>query len=227
LFEKITKVNQVWLTDFCALTRRFAYSGMSRRYFDKSLAPQKHGDWHKKGMKPNATYYPKWSRYAFKRNENHTDNIKIYSQPIYMFAIQDAYSRFIIHACLRECPKGLVATMPHWFKLDDCFQESFSFQEPLKRLGKPFEFIMDAMIYCDYVKKLQGNSFVFKKVRTSNHYLLSPLDAFFGRLQIEMRGDLTNRTLEKYIDYYNYERPHSSLNGKTPADYFFSSSVFW
>ena len=227
MFETLTKVNQVWLTDFCQLTRRFAFSNMSRRRYDKTIAPQKHGEWHEKGIKEDATYYPKFSRYAFKGKGKPIDKIRIYPKPIYMFAIQDAYSRFIIHACLRECPNEFIGTMPHWFKLDECFQEAFEYQEPLKRLGLPFEFIMDSMIYHDYLKKLQGKAFIHKQVRPSNHFLLSPLDAFFGRIQYEMKGDLTSRNLSKFIDFYNYERPHSALKNKTPSDYFFSSSVFW
>ena len=189
MFEKLTAVNQLWLTDFCALTRRFAFSNFTKRRFDKNLEPQKHGDWHKKGMKPDATYYPKFSRYAFKGNGKHIDRIKIYPNPILMFAVQDAYSRFIIHACLRECPSEFIGTMPHWFKLDNCFEESFHFQESLGGLGKPFEFILDSMIYWNYHKKLEGKSFILRQAKPSNHYLLSPLDAFFGRIQYEMRGD--------------------------------------
>ncbi len=233
MFEKLTQVNQAWLCDFSYLTRRFAYSGVSNRKYNPNPSTEEwRGQWHKTGSKKNPTFYPKWSRYNFRETEKYGShrNIAIYDKPILLFAIQDAYSRFIIHAHLRQSSKEFVNmshTFPRWFELDDCFKEAFEFQKPLKRLGKPFEFLMDGMIHRWYSKKLEGNYFISKAVKEKNHFLLSPLDAFFGRIQNEMRTELTNRNLTNYVDYYNYERPHSALNGKTPADYFFSGNVFW
>ena len=43
------------------------------------------------------------------------------------------------------------------------------------------------------------------------------LERFFLSVQYEMRAELTQENLDDYVHYYNFQRPHSALNGFTPA----------
>jgi transposase InsO family protein len=143
-----------------------------------------------------------------------------------LFCVQDLASRFIIHAHLKESPIEFVEKsfgFPHWFKLDKCFKDAFHFQEKLGRYGRPITFYLDSDIHHSYKKKLLGDVWYQLPIGLKNHYLLSPLDAFFGRLQFEFRKDLTQSNLRKWIHYYNFERKHSTLN-QTPSSIFFDNS---
>jgi hypothetical protein len=231
LFDN-AKVNQIWLADFCFLTRRYAYSGVSNRYYNPNPSRTEwRGQWHKKGLKRFQTYFPKWSKYTFDSSQfrkgtriRATDKVKVYDRPVVMFAIMDAASRFIIHAHLKQAPDALRSfAFPSFFNLDRCFKDSFKFQERLGRFGHPIRFFLDGYIYQNYSTKLKDEAFSLIPVRQQNHFLLSPLDGFFGRIQYEMRKDLTQSNLTKYIHYYNYERKHSALK-TSPSTVFFDDS---
>ena len=153
---------------------------------------------------------------------------------IVMFAIQDVFSRFIIHACLKEAPKGKYSALGvvSWFKLDDCFKEAFNlrgkypkyqWQSEFSTLGRPLELILDGQIYHVYENKLQNEvGYISSASKTKGKTLLTPLDSFFGRLIFEMRDDLTNKNLQRYVNYWNFKRKHTALNNHTPSEAFFS-----
>lgn len=226
------EVNQVWEADFSFLTRRFAYTNRPRNRYE-DVKPMKHGSYHEKGLKKNPTFYPKWSRYAFRGLDKHrpVKSIPIYSRPILLFAIEDAYSRYIIHACLRRSPKDYVNksfSFPRWFKLEGCFEEAFSYRKRFRKMGdrlvdfgRPISFYLDANIYHEYRDDLEDKALFLVKAGPENHNLLGHLDGFFGRIQYEMRTNLTQRNLDAYVYYYNFVRKHSGIGGQTPASLFF------
>lgn len=233
MFENITKVNQIWLADYCFLTRRYAYSGVSNRKY--ALNPSRNewrGLWHKKGLKKNQTFYPKWSKYAFDTSQFRkgadkriTDTLKVYDRPVVLFAIQDVASRFIIHAHLKQAPiEAISYSFPSYLNIVECFNEAVESQKKLGRFGYPIRLILDGYIYRMYSKQLKEKAFSLINVRADNHYLLSAIDGFFGRVQYEFREDLTSENLKRYIQYYNYDRKHSALKNKTPSSIFFDNS---
>jgi hypothetical protein len=119
-----------------------------------------------------------------------------------MFAIQDSFSRFIGHACLREQPTSDFRYLHSWYKIKDCFKETF------EQYGKPFEIVVDRTIQHDYSKKILEDKCVI--VTGADHPAYSAtLERFFLSVQYEMRTDLTQENLEKYIHFYNFKRPHS------------------
>jgi hypothetical protein len=93
-------------------------------------------------------------------------------------------------------------------------------QSEFSIIGRPFELILDGQIYHCYQKKLENEVGILTSSAVGKT-LLTPLDSFFGRLIFEMRSDLTNKNLEKYIHYWNFERKHSALNYHTPSEVYF------
>ena len=66
-----------------------------------------------------------------------SDYIRTYKKHILIFAIQDSFSRFIVHACLKEQPTTDFKNLPWWFDIADCFRETFD------TYGKPFEMALN------------------------------------------------------------------------------------
>lgn len=231
----VEEVNQVWEADFSFLTRRFAYTNRPRNRYE-DVKPMKHGSYHERGLKRNPTFYPKWSRYAFRGLDKHrpVKSIPIYSRPVLLFAIEDAYSRYIIHACLRRSPKDYVNksfAFPGWFKLGGCFEEAFDHRKRFRKtgdrlvdFGRPISFYLDSNVYLWYRDILEDKALFLVRVGPGNHNLLGRLDGFFGRIQYEMRTNLTQRNLDAYVFYYNFVRKHSGIGGQTPASLFFKKS---
>ena len=91
--------------------------------------------------KKNPTYFPKYANYINRPSNLSpfppSENIKTYSKQIYMFAIQDTFSRYIIHACLKEQPSPDFRYSHSWYNVNDCFDEA------IDHYGKPFEFMID------------------------------------------------------------------------------------
>ena len=233
MFENITKVNQIWLADYCFLTRRYAYSGVSNRYFEPNPSRSEwRGQWHKKGLKKYQTYFPKWSKYAFDSSQfrkgtksNLIDTVKVYDRPIVLFAVQDVASRFIIHAHLRQAPNAEKSgSFPSFFNFDRCFKDALDYQKKLGRFSHPIRFFLDGWLYQRYMTKLRDETYSIIPIRENNHFLLSPIDGFFGRVQYEFRKDLTQTNLRRYIHHYNYERKHSAIKNKTPSSIFLDNS---
>ncbi len=148
MLEKVPFTRLKYRADYCALTKRMGFP--VRHYALYSNNPPKKS---KRQVSQKATYFPKYSNYIYK-NSNlspypNTEHIKTYDKPIYMFAIQDSFSRFIVHACLKEQPDNNFRYTHSWFKIEDCFKEAFD------KYGKPFEFVIDRTLEHNYKKALE------------------------------------------------------------------------
>jgi len=114
--EKVPFTRLKYHADFCALTKRMGFPVRHHKMY--SMNPPKKD---KRRAKKGATYYPKYANYLY-RNSNlvehqEIDHIKTYKKPIYMFAIQDSFSRFIVHACLKEQPTPDFRYLHSWLNL--------------------------------------------------------------------------------------------------------------
>lgn len=219
----------VWICDFSFLTRRYAYSNITKRKYALNPEPSKEwrGLWHKKGLKKNATFYPKWSRYAFRGLDEHEklEQIPIYDKPIVLFCIMDLYSRYIVHAHLKQSPKDFVNQSfgfpSRWFGLDECFRESF-------RNVRPKLIYSDSDIYHSFNQKFKHEDMFWHSANDSNRVYLSPLEAFFFNVQFNFREDLTQDNLNNWINFYNSKRKmkktrYEYLRNKTPLEIYQSS----
>jgi len=232
MLEVITKPNSLWVADFCFLTRRFMYSNIASTYYHPEATPEKHGAWHQRGIKQDRPYVPKWARYALDFSQfNKWDRldkkpimrIPIYDRPIVLFAIQDVASRYIIHACLRQAPKEMrnkPYQFPHWFNLEPCFKEAL---QNLPHPSNYLHFALDYVIHHNYSKKILASNWISTfPVKDESKFLASTLEAFFGRLQYEMRTSLTLKNLDAYIQFWNNQRTMQALKGKTPSSVYFT-----
>jgi len=165
------------------------------------------------------SYIPKYARYVFRSSSlvgrsNSNTSIKIYDKMIYMVAIQDAFSRFVVHACLREAPTSNFSNILTWYPFEECVKECFD------SFGNPFEIVVDnffiSKTHHPKAKKLLEDTCVL--VTPDDHPAqISPLERFFLSVHYEMRDELTSDNLAKYVDFYNFGRPHQALHGYTPA----------
>jgi hypothetical protein len=164
-------------------------------------------------QKKKSANLPKWIRYYFRKGSFILGNseIKAYRRQIELFAIQDRFSRFILHACIKESPSERFTNYLNWFDTRPCFLETF------KRFGYPTELIADPFL----VKNPKKNRYLKENilfVTPAEHPAsVASLDSFFGRLQFELRADLTERNIRRYVNFWNYQRPHSALEGFSPA----------
>ena len=110
-----------------------------------------------------ATYFPKYSHYINRKSNlsfyPKSDYIKPYDKPIYIFVIQDSFSRFVVHACLRQQETSNFKNIPWWFDVENCFQETF------EKYGKPFEIVLDRHIKRRYSECLNDNRRVPNEAR--------------------------------------------------------------
>lgn len=236
-FDSVNRPNQIWLGDFCFLTRRYAYSSMFERRVKPNIPIKERGFFHKTGLKKNATYYPKWSRYTFRgKFSQRVSEIKVYDRPIVLFCVMDLYSRYIVYAKLERCPKSFMnrpyAFPSAWFNLQESLTEigirNIDRTENLEHKGYPFaeKLFLDSEIYTRFHKKLEKYSQCFK-INNQVKVLLSPLESFFFTIQFNFREELTNENLGQWIKYYNEFRSmkrtrYSYLRGKTPEEVYLS-----
>ena len=84
----------------------------------------------------------------------------------------------------------------------------------------------DSIIYRHYSKKILEWNWNWDKenfaITSDSKFLSSTLEAFFGRLQYEFREDLTQKNLDNWVHYWNFEKEMSALKGKTPASIYYS-----
>jgi hypothetical protein len=201
MFRRAHAFGQIYMADFSSLTRAFPQPERTKWKYDKNHVPKKHGDY--KRIK-DRTYLPKYLRYTTVQNPS------VYTNPIWLFAIQDRFSRFIIHACISIIQTDKAQYFPaKYFDLENCLKTTFS------KFGNPCEFISDSDLFHREKPFLRQNClFVRKAIKPA--YLAS-LDSFFGIFQREFRADFNSTNLKRYIDYYNFQRPHSFLSGYSPA----------
>jgi hypothetical protein len=204
--------NQLWLGDFCVLTKRPQFFESLKWTIDKNYKPQHHGDWRKKGMRKKIPFFPKWVKCAL--NDSSITHCPIYRKPIVMFCVKDVYSRMIIHACVKECPSIEVGYIA-WFDLYPCFKEIFE-------LAVPHRLCLDNAIFRRYGRFIKRPGMLLDGVMSG---VLSPLESFFARFQYEYRGELTDPAIKNWVHYYNYERKSPALQGLTPHQ-IYSASPF-
>ena len=232
MLEVITKPNSLWVADFCFLTRRMPKKFHDFRKYKVNHIPRPRGNI-KIDIGENVVFVPKWIRWnydtsQFNKWDRHeykpSNRIKIYDRPIVLFAVQDVASRFIIHAHLKESPKEFVNRSygyPYWFNLDECFKTA------LTNLPFPCHnfFALDAVIHRVYSKKILSWNWNWEKetiaINDSIKFLGSTLEGFFSRLQYEFREDLTQKNLDKWIHYWNYERDMPALKHKSPSSIYY------
>jgi hypothetical protein len=142
-------------------------------------------------------------------NFNNNECSQIDGKPIYIFAIQDSFSKFIIHACLKEQPDHDFHFVHSWFRIEDCFKEAF------EEYGPPFELIIDKEIHHHNSRFLNNNCNVVTRINEKLHKV--SLDNFFQGLQRNINPVLNARYLKKYVHFHNFQRPDPSLRGLTPA----------
>ena len=208
MLEQVPFTRLKYYADHCALTKRMGFPVRHYKMYNNN-PPKKD----KRQPVKNATYFPKYSHYLYKTSNlspyQDTDTIKTYDKPIYMFAIQDSFSRFIVHACLKEQPTKDFRYTHSWFNVNDCFKETF------EKYGKPFEFVIDRSLQHNYLRSLKKTCQII--TGASHPAYIASLERFFLSVQYEMRTELTKENLRDYVDFYNFHRPHQALNGYTPA----------
>jgi hypothetical protein len=209
-----------WFADYSALTRRYGYVNRMYAHYNSEKSRKRTGRIKGKPTRQDSTFLPKYVRYI-NRNSNltqypYSDYIKTYKRPIYIFAIQDMFSRFIVHACLKEQPYSGFANFPYWFSIEDCLKQTF------REYGKPLEMIVDRYIEKNYSELLRKNCAL---VTGCDHpSKMGSLERFFQSVQYEMRTELTEENFKAYVDFYNFKRPHSALNGYTPSQAWLAGS---
>jgi hypothetical protein len=204
-----------YFADFCTLTKRGFHSVRRYRLYRREEVlkqGRKLGD----HASENATYYPKFANYLFKKTfspfKNHSGQIQVYNKHRYLFAIQDEFSRFIVHACLKEQPISHFTNFPYWFDTLECYKDAFS------RYGKPFSILIDGYTFQNQKKIREFLRESCSDIKPIEHpAMISSFERFFLAIQYEMRLELTQENLNSYINWYNFERPHTALNGYTPA----------
>ncbi len=168
-----------------------------------------------------ATYFPKYSHYINRKSSRsfypESEYIKTYKKSILIFAIQDSFSRFIVHTCLKEQPTSELKNLPWWFDVKECFEEAF------ETYGKPFEIVLDRHVERKYSEFLEQNC---KIVTGAKHSAYSAsLERFFLSVQYGMRTELTESNFKKYIQFYTPNlglacpicsgiRPHQNLQSR-------------
>ena len=208
MLEQVPLTRLRYLADWSALTKRMDFP--VRHYDLYTKNPRKKAEGH---APKRATYFPKYALYLHRKSKlsgyPSTESIKTYKKPIYMFAIQDSFSRFIVHACSKQQPTPDFKNLPWWFDFEDCFKETF------ETYGRSFEVVVDRFLSRRYSKLLKSYCTILTEA--SHPAYSASLERFFLSVQHEMRAELTPENLERYVHFYNFQRPHSALRGYTPA----------
>jgi len=139
---------------------------------------------------------------------------------VYFIAIIDRYSRFILSSYLSTnleaefCVKTLIAALskfnkPEIFNTDQGSQfTSFDWTDLLKQ--ESIQISMDGKGRCfDNIHQER----LWRTIKYEEVYLKSYDSVKQARQE-----------LSKFVDFYNYQRPHQSLDYKTPAEVYFASS---
>jgi len=190
LLDRVPFTRLKYHADYSSLTKRMGFP--VRHYAMYRKNPPKKTERH--ALK-RATYFPKYSHYLNRKSSlsfyPKSDYIKTYKKPIHIFAIQDSFSRFIVHACLKEQPTTDFSNLPRWFDIADCFHETFN------TYGKPFEIVADRHVGRRYAHVLENNCTI---VTGAKHPTYSAsLERFFLSVQYEMRTDLTGKNFNEYV----------------------------
>ncbi len=71
--------------------------------------------------------------------------------------------------------------------------------ETFEKHGKPYGFISDGQILKRYATELVG----IRTIRAKLPKYMASLESFFSRLQFDMRTELSQEELERYVDFWN------------------------
>jgi len=165
--------------------------------------------------------YPYLLRNVQVKNSNHVWSadityIRLAQGFVYLVAVMDWFSRYVISwklsltlekdFCMEALDEALKVNVPDIFNSDQgCQFTSHEFINILKE--KDIQISMDGKGRCldnIFVERL-WRSVKYEEVYLKNYS--SPLEAQQG--------------LKEYFDFYNYERPHQSLNNTPPANTYF------
>jgi hypothetical protein len=204
-----------WVADYCNLTKRFGSVVRNYAIYNPSQSRHKTGRILGKKTRENSTFIPKFAAYLNRRSnllnfKEKNQKIDTYSRPIFIFAIQDTWSRMILSARLEIQPTDTFSSFPYWFYVENEFETVF------RKYGKPFEFVLDGHLKRRYEKLLEQNCFF---VKSSQHpSQIGSIERFFQTVQYEFREKLTEKNFSKFVKWYNEKRPNRALNGLTPRE---------
>jgi hypothetical protein len=202
-----------WVADYCNLTKRFGSVVRNYAIYNPSQSRHKTGRILGKKTRQNSTFIPKFAAYLNRRSNllNFKEKqIDTYSRPIFIFAIQDTWSRMILSARLEIQPTDTFSNFPYWFDVREEFTQAF------KEYGKPFRLVLDGSLKKRYEPILKQNCFFLEP---SNHpSQIGSIERFFQTVQYEFREKLTEKNFSKFVKWYNERRPNRALNGLTPKE---------
>jgi hypothetical protein len=202
---------KTYLADYCALTRRYFYSmGGQGRYYDKNYVshPENRLKRRTKGIQTEA---PKWARYCFYGKEK-IQSIPVYEKPIWLLAVQEKNTRFIVGAQMKQKLDSRGGKYPTWFDSRPLLQQV------LKKHGTPYGLIADGTILNQHHNPY-GNHWldgIQAIERAESYSYIASLESFFRILQRNMRTDLTQENLDAFVHHWNHERKLRAF-GKTPS----------
>ena len=142
-------------------------------------------------------------------------------KPLYLAAFMDDMSRYVVSFGLYPHQKAEIVLE--------------ALAEGISKYGKPKEVLTDQgrQYYawrgkCDFQKRLKSDGIQHVVARAHHPQTVGKCERFWKTLQDELWHRVTLRDLEdarerleRFVAHYNFQRPHQSLDGMTPADRFF------
>ena len=142
-------------------------------------------------------------------------------KPLYLVAFMDDRSRYVVSYGLHPHQKAEIVLE--------------ALAEGISKYGKPREVLTDQgrQYYawrgkCDFQKRLKSDGIQHVVARAHHPQTVGKCERFWKTPQDELWHRVTLRDLEdarlrlaRFVAHYNFQRPHQSLEGMTPADRFF------
>ena len=169
-----------------------------------------------KRRRPNQISYVKYER-STKNELWHTDWTTCPYTKKQLIAFIDDYSRFVIHA--------------EFFENATCENTILAFQNAILKYGKPKEILSDNGTQFTNTQKRGDINHEFTKFCINNEikHILGrihhpqtngKIERWFGTYKVEFTDYYKN--LDEFVNYYNHERMHQSLDYDVPATRFFA-----
>ena len=144
-------------------------------------------------------------------------------RPLYLVAFMDDNSRYVVSAGLHAHQKAEIVL------------EALALG--ISRYGKPKEVLSDqGRQYfawrgkCDFQKRLKKDGIQHVVARAHHPQTVGKCERFWKTMQEELWSRVILRDLEDarerlghFVSHYNFQRPHQSLGGMTPADRYFGA----
>jgi transposase InsO family protein/transposase-like protein len=142
-------------------------------------------------------------------------------KPLYLVAFMDDRSRYVVSYGLHPHQKAEIVLE--------------ALAEGISKYGKPKEVLTDQgrQYYawrgkCDFQKRLKSDGIQHVVARAHHPQTVGKCERFWKTMQDELWHRVMLRDLEdarlrlkRFVEHYNFQRPHQSLEGMTPADRFF------